>query len=566
MKAKSIALLLCCAMLAASLAACAAPPAQSPGASQPAPAASTPADPTAGTSDPSAPLEVTTYTFLMNWNGGAADFPDGFNEGAVAKALEEKTGVRLLAETITSSEREKLAMTFAGGDLPDVTNAPYWNTNPGGEGELIKNAALEGLLLPLNGLYEKYPNVTRMLTDGMSASYKEGHVEHPDFNGERYILPTQTPGSQGDVKNWAYNAYARKDILEALNVNPADITSSEKLYELLKQIKDGGFTDINGRPVIPGSTWHNGWDYGVFLRSFEDGGVTAWDMIDGGMVQEVMNPLMEQRVLFMRKLVHEGLFDSESLTQTDTMAKEKMVTGRVAVFGSHYPHMYGFFSGTLYKTNPEMEYVPLGPILNDKGEVPTAWEANGRGGSPALFFSKDIKDPDKFLNFIDFINSEEGLLLTTFGIEGTHYNMVNGVPTLTEEWAKIKVEDPTRWKLEGFGIGGQFIGADTRQSRGWDPEYEEAGYVHAREVRPQGFYPGKNADNIANEWPGKGAYDEQMSTTNWGDELKKAFVVSTDAEALAIIEAQRKRMLDAGYEEMAQYVTEQINADSTIVH
>lgn len=567
MKAKRIAFILCCVMLATTMMACAPTPSQVPSAS-PSDAGTTSPHSTEPTADATQPADgqVTTYSFLMCWNGGAASFPDGFNDGPIAKVLEEKTGVRLAAETITNSEREKLAMTFAGGDLPDITDAPYWNTNPGGEGELIKNAAVEGLLLPLNGLYEKFPNVVRSMTTGLSASYLAEHVENPAYNGEHYIIPTQTPGSKDDVKNWAYNVYARKDILESLGIKPEDVTTSEAIHDLLTKIKAGGFVDINGKPVIPAGTWHNGWDYNSYLRGFGDGGATAWDMIDGKMVNEVMNPLQDQKILFMRKLVTEGLFDPECFTQTDTMGKEKAVTGRVAVLASHYPHQYGFFAGTLYKTNPEMEYVPLGPILDTKGEVPHQWQAEGRSGSPALFLSKDVQDPEKLLGFIDYINSEEGLLLTTFGIEGETYNMVDGIPTLTEEWAKIKVEDPTTWNLYGFGIGGSFIGADSRQSRGWDPTYEEAGYVRAREVNPLAFFEKYSADDIANQWPGRGEYDEKMSVTNWGDEKKKAILAGSDEEALAIIEAQRKRMIDAGYDEMAQYVTDRINEDPSIAY
>lgn len=567
MKAKLTALLLCFVLLASSLVACSKPaPTETPSASAPAPATQAPTPDESKAPETPDAQDVTTYTFLMAWNGGAAQFPDGYLDGAVAKAFEEKTGVRIQAETITSSEREKLAMVFASGDLPDITNAPHWSTNPGGEGELIKNAAVEGLLLPLNGLYEKYPNVVRSMTVGLSKSYLEEHVEHPDYNGEHYVIPTQTPGSNDDVTNWAYNLFARKDILEALNIKPEDVNTTEAIYDLLKKIKEGNFTDINGKPVIPGGTWHNGWDYNTFLRGFSDGGPTGWDMIGDEMVADVFNPLMEQKVLFMRKLVSEGLMDPECFTQTDTMGKEKHVTGRVAVFGCHYPHQYGFFASTLYVTNPEMEFVPLGPILNSKGEPTVGWSSVGRSGSPVLFFSKDIENPDKAMAFVDFINSEEGLLLTSFGIEGVHYNMVNGIPTLTEEWAEIKKTDPVRWYKEGFGIGDQFIGADTRTSRGWKPDYEEAGYKHAREIMPLEFYPGYNADNIANQWEGKPAYDEKMSTTNWGDELKKAFLAGSDAEALAIIEAQRKRMKDAGYDEMAKYVTDRIKADSSIAY
>ncbi|MEG6613452.1 extracellular solute-binding protein [Pseudoclostridium thermosuccinogenes] len=519
------------------------------------------------TGENTAPKDIIEYTFLNCWNGGGGDFPDGFENSELVQKLTEITGVKLKVEVITSSEREKLATVFASGDLPDITNAPHWSTNPGGEGELIKNAAVEGLLLPLKNLIQKYPNIMRLYEIGaISQVYKERDIEHPDYNGEIYVIPTQTGRTKEDVTNWAYNLFARSDILEALNIKPEEVTTTEAIYDLLVKIKNGNFTDINGKPVIPGGTWHNGWSYGEFQRGFQTGNVTGWVMQDGKLINGIFTQNEIDKALFMRKLVAEGLFDPECFTQTDTMAKEKMITGRVAVFGCHYPNQYGFFKGTLYQTNPEMKYVPLGPILNQKGEAPAQIERVGRTGSPVLFFSKNIKDPDRALAFVDYINSDEGLELVTFGIEGKHYTKENGVPKYTEEWKNIKNTDSNKFKLEGFGLGGSFIGADPRKGWGWEEDYMEEGYVKAREINPLKFIDYKTADDVVNTWPGKAAYDEKMSTTNWGDELKKAYLAKSDEEAIAIIEAQRKRMIDAGYLEMEKFLNEEYAKDPKIIY
>lgn len=511
---------------------------------------------------------VTEYSFLDCWNGGAADFPDGYDKSPLIAKLAEKTGVKLKVETITSSEREKLATVFASGDLPDITNAPYWSTDPGGEGELIKNAAVEGLLLPLNGLLDKYPNVKRLFEVGaISEVYKKKDVENPAYKGEHYVIPTQTGRTKDDVINWAYNLFARKDILAALKITPESVNSSKAVYDLLVKIKNGNFKDINGKPVIPGGTWHNGWNYWDFLRGFNHGGVTwSWAKENGKLVNEIFTQNMVDKVLFMRKLVAEGLMDPETFTQTDTMGKEKMITGRVAVFGCHYPNEYGFFKGTLYKTNPEMEYVPLGPILDKQGGVPSQVERIGRSGSPVLFLSKNIKNPEKVLKFIDYINSDEGLKLVSFGIEGQNYTMQNNVPKFTDEWAKIRATDDNKFKLAGFGLAGYFIGSDPRTGWGWNPDYQEAGYVNARKINPIKFIDYTTADDVVNTWPGKKAYDEKMSTTNWDDELKKAFLAKSDNDAKAIIEAQRKRMKNAGYDDMAKFLNDAVAKDPKILN
>lgn len=509
-------------------------------------------------------LEPITYTYLHCWNGGGADFPDGYKDGAVYKAIGEKTGISIDVQTIVSSEREKLATIFASGDLPDITNAPHWNTNPGGEGELIKNAAIEGLILPLNGFYEEFTNVKRMMEQGISDVYKEQHVEHPDYNGERYVIPIQTPRGKEDVRNWAYNLFCRGDILEALGKKGSDITTQEDVYELLKAIKEGDFKDINGKPVIPGGSWHNGWNWYDFVRGFGVGGFTGWDLIDGEPVAETMNSLEIERLQFMQNLVQEGLFDPASLSQSDTEGKEKLVTGRVAMFGCHFPNQHGFFSGTLLKTNPEMEYEVLGPILNSKGEKGGQNERLGRTGSPVLFLSAKIEQPKRALGLIDFVNSDEGLVLVSKGIEGVHFDYDGDVPVFNEEWAKIKVEDRTKFNKEGFGFA--FVGADPRIGWGWDTTYMNEGYVYAREVSPLNFFEGSTFDDLTNEWEGKAKYDEKMSLVNWGDEQKRAILADTPEEVVEIVEQQRQRMIDAGYNEMVEYIKQRLAEDPTIVH
>ena len=59
-----------------------------------------------------------------------------------------------------------------------------------------------------------------MMTEGISQSYKEYDVEHPDYGGKHYVIPQQTPRTDADVTHWAYNVWVRQDILEELGVEP----------------------------------------------------------------------------------------------------------------------------------------------------------------------------------------------------------------------------------------------------------------------------------------------------------------------------------------------------------
>lgn len=499
--------------------------------------------------------EQVTLDFLMCWNGASGQFPDDMVNNPISQELAKKTGVTLNVQTITTSESEKLNTIFAAGEVPDIVNAPYWDTNPGGSGGAIKKAAEEGLLLELDSYMDKYPNVKRMMTEGVSESYVKYDLEHPDYNGKHYIIPQQTPRTDDDVTHWAYNPWVRQDILEALDVDPESIDSSEKLYGLMKKIKDGNFVDINGKPVIVSGTWGNGWNYSDFLRSFSRDTVSDWRNFEDGITHWLFDPMEDEKLLFMRKLISEGLFDQEAYTQTDTVAKEKIATGRVAVLSGHYPNLRDFMKQTLYKTNPEMKYVPVGPFINADGKKVTEKESRGRTGSPAIFLGAKCKEPEKALEFIDYINSDEGLLLVTYGIEGVHHTMVDDKPEFTEEWQDIKDNDNSTFVNEGLVFADNFVGADPRKS--WWPEDYDSDYDRAKEVTPLEFYDGINANFVARDYPNKQAYEENTAALDYGKEFQRATFEDSDEAALKIINEFRQKMLDAGLDEFIKYMQEE---------
>ncbi|WP_254663995.1 extracellular solute-binding protein [Paenibacillus sp. HGF5] len=429
-------------------------------------------------------IKPVTLSFLSAWNGGGAGFPQDQENNPVAGQIREKTGVTLKLESITTSEVEKLNTIFASGTVPDIVNAPFWSTT-GGEGQVIKKAAMEGQLLDLTPYLDKYPNIKRLVTTGIAKDFAEFDLNSPEFEGKTYLIPTETPdGTPESIHNWNYGLFARGDILKALNVKAEDIDTQEELVDLLIKIRDGGFKDIGGKPVIPAGTMWNGWDYGQFLAGWTDYTISDYREVDGKLIHWTQSKDHEARLLYMRKLLTEGLFDLEAFNNTSTTANEKLTTGKLAVFGAQ--PMLVDLQKTLYKTNPEMQYELLGPMKNKSGEIRTQVEKPGRSGFPALFLSANIKDPDAALRYIDYVNSEEGRLLAYFGIEGTHYTMENGVPQWIPDVKKQFDENPDLKRDAGLNyLPGRFIGAFSSEVTWPTPEDQKRNGKSWRKVSPQ---------------------------------------------------------------------------------
>lgn len=506
-------------------------------------------------------MEEVTLTYLNCWNGSGVIAPEDPINNPVANAIREKTGITLEAEYATTAEIEKLNLIFASGDMPDIVNAPFWGASDATT-QLIKKAAREGLLMPIDEYLDKYPNVKAAISQGVAKDFLVNDLEDPSFEGKHYIIPWQTAKNPEDTTNWAYNLFARKDILDTLGVKPEDITTSEDLYDVLVAIRDGGFTDINGNPVIPGGTWANGWTYEPFINGFRENNLTEFTVIEGKYRYDAFSPLLDEQVKYMRSLVSEGLFDVEAFRQSDSRAKEKMITGQVAMFGAHYPHVKQFFETSLYTTNPEMEYVPVGPILDADGEVLQVGGKNlaGRAGSPVLFISSACDNPEAAIKLIDFLNSEEGKLLAYYGIEGVHYDMVDGLPTMKQEWIDKNKTDAQLLRNEGISsVYTWFMSLDMRMSEWGETTPGERGnvdekYEKAKELSPISFADGYRVNYFGNEYT---EIESIRGITNWEtrrDALESAYFADTDEAALEVLESYRKQLVDGGIEAYEAFI------------
>lgn len=508
-----------------------------------------------------------TITYLNCWQGSTLASGIDYEHNPVADVIAEKTGVRIKYLACTTSEIERLNLAFSTGDIPDIVCAPFWGGHDS-HTVAIKKAAQQGLLLPLNDLIKQYgENISDAFSFRLRRDYLENDIENQDFNGEHYIMPWGIPASDEDVRGEAINAYIRKDIVEALGVDPKSINHSEKLYELMKQIKAYGFKDTNGNDIIVSGTLHSGYTYEPFYNSY----ISQRDMFssfkhENGEIKIYQNTdRFAKQVLFMRKLISEGLFDKECMGQTSAMALEKLATGKVAIVGADYAQIKNGVKDTLYKTNPEMEYVPLGPIINLDGEPynNAGVKSRGTGGSSVIFINGKTKYPEKIIKFLNYMNSDEGIILQRYGIEGVHYNMVDGKPRLTDEWLEKYNKDPNLLQKEGIGLY-PFTRKSCAVSKFGEISYgkgpnDDEGYNKAIEAAPYTFIDDVYSLNyIATRYD---KWDDIQTLIQAGDGglMGKAMFAATEDEAWDYINQSRAVYEKGGIKEFEAWMTEHQN-------
>lgn len=133
----------------------------------------------------------------------------------------------------TIGSQEKLNVLMATGNLPDIVTYDAVSA----ERENMENS---GMLMPLDELKEKYaPDM--QVSDGMMNWYRNEN-DGKWYAWVSYFSDLEEHEKEG-VSLESHNMnYARKDIMDALNIDPASMTIKEGFLAALQTVKDSGYT------------------------------------------------------------------------------------------------------------------------------------------------------------------------------------------------------------------------------------------------------------------------------------------------------------------------------------
>jgi putative aldouronate transport system substrate-binding protein len=496
-----------------------------------------------------------TLNVLHNWNGSGG--PEDFVNNPVAQKILEETGVILEFEYTSGSEVEKITQVFATGQYPDLYTGPAW----GNESKTLLKAANEGQLHDLTEYIKKYPNLANLVKEeNMSTTLYDSIISKQE--GGQFMLHAAYPATEEDVLNWLYGLYVNKEIAAQTGIDPQSVRTPEDLYNFLKAVKDLNL-EANGNPVFPLGALGNGWPLDIMSEMFVPvAGAFSW-MIDDDNGETELNLLTdeyEDYVLYMQKLLSEGLLDPEAYTQTGTIAKEKVAQGRYAVIPNQFPGLYTELS----KADLQDKYVPLGPLNDFEGD-PYRTEVNVTG-SQLIAVPKTVSEEklDAAMRVLNYLASDEGFLLANYGIEGVHYDMKDGKVQAKKEWVDKAKEDPDALTNEGIATSyGTLSGLYRAYSLAGGPfgyQYDERYATQAEFMEimtPEGIQPttGKDPNIVFQEHENHEQIQPIFDTLS--DTILQAIHATSEEDALKIMEESRNALKDAGIEEVAAEISKQ---------
>lgn len=387
--------------------------------------------------------ELTLLTF-QNWDTGSYfDAPDGL---PIENLIEEKTGVKIIYECVSSDDYATVAQTrlAAGANLPDMMRVP--NKTIG-----MTKYADQGLFVNMS----EY--ISEENTPFIAHLFKEDPM-HEAFStasdGNIYGLPY----SEKSITNVVVNYMSiRQDWLTNLGLEMP--TTIEEYYKVLTAFRND---DPNGNgekdevPLVAMFNLH------MFKTAFGLEATDDWYVNDEGKIEYgLVQPEMLDLVTEMNKWYSEGLIYTEIDAQgnaagwRDICALDQMGGAQKSADNLLTDNSF------VYDVNPDCDYVFLPLLTSEKYQEA---KLTKRGAwSDYYGITVDCKNPLLAMQWLDWVwASDEAQTLKYYGIEGETFNWVDDERVYTE----VVTESPlgSIGYLRSMGAFMNFVGRESGEA------------------------------------------------------------------------------------------------------
>ncbi|PYI52469.1 hypothetical protein [Paenibacillus flagellatus] len=390
---------------------------------------------TAQNPPPATPAARTPFTFTMN-----TDNPNMNWTSDVAKEITKRTGATIKWDIITGDFRTKMNVWLAAGDFPEVVNI-HDNT--------LQSYIQAKAVLDLTQLIKDHaPNIMKAYNNDLSL------LQHTDGKIYGLLQPPTKKVNNLTQRGWiAIQSAVLKDAGYPAIKTLDDVRNVAANY-MKKYPEIGGGKTIGFSNYGAANQLFNIFD--TAARLYAGFANTSSFVIDDQLNARLrfFEPGYTDFFKFLNKINGEGLFDPESLVQTQEQFATKCNQGRVLViFGGG-----GDCNGSLEKNNmADRSYVWFDIVApgRTKYVVKPSLEAN-RGGEMWLSITKNAKDPVRIIQFYDDMFKLENQILVGWGFEGKYYTVENGKRVVTD-WLvdQYKNHPDTFWEDVGLGYARQ---------------------------------------------------------------------------------------------------------------
>jgi putative aldouronate transport system substrate-binding protein len=353
------------------------------------------------------------------------DYPEYYSNSMslVSQKIKEITGINIEWQTPSTSDGSKLSTMISGDKLTDlVTIAANLPTR-------IQLAEDGSYLYSITDLAEKWaPSLNARLDPELISYYKSS-------DEKLYGIPSLFYGYDDLMEmqdiNSTYNSnggiVARKDMLDAYheykfgidaNWDPAEATRPQGLLEMCLWVKDHYDLD-NSNPTVAIAPFESQRTHGSLgIRWLMEYFSALQEDAEGNFMYQWDTPEFKEMMLWLNELYRNGLMTSGNMTATVAQVGTYIQNGYPFIFiGS--PQIYTNNFRNWISRNPNGEDARYVPIIfsNSEGTVPQL--AITGNSYMYTMVSQNCRRPDRVIKLLDFLYSEAGQRLITYGIESS---------------------------------------------------------------------------------------------------------------------------------------------------
>ncbi len=478
----------------------------------------------------------------LDWYVNFSWFVQGWGENLVSRAITDETGVNINFITPVGDESDKMDALIASDSLPDLITLGWWQPQI--------NEMIEGdMVYALNDLADKYDPYFYEVADKNVVEW------YTQEDGNIYCYPNSsyTPDDLEEHDNIPSNQtfLVRKDIYEALG--SPDMSTPEGFSQAVRKAKEM-YPTVNGEPLIP-----------IGAHPFDSTGCVSFDQYlqnflaipwekDGMYYDRYTDPEYIKWLKMFRKLGKDGYLTTDIFVDNRTQMSEKIANGRY--FCMIYQRTdLADQQKILYERDPNSIYIAVDGPKNANGDDPVL-PSNGITGWTVTLISKNCKDPERAIAFLDYMISERGQELIYLGVEGVTYDNVDGKIKIRPEvkyilnsdretYDSIYGADDTYWMLQN----------NVMQLK-WGLEMEEPLKQMAEWTYPYTTYLGQYEMQMFSSNAVKQAYDN--CNRLWGVTLKELLLADSDEEFDKILESYKEKRESNGFSMVIDEETKQM--------
>ena len=342
------------------------------------------------------------------WGSDRENMP--FRNGLqTIEILKEKLGINIeIISAPTENLAEKYGLLMASGDLPTIVQYKAKDLL------LYKDA-----WIPLNDLVNETdtPNLWKVYSD------PEIRRKVSDADGNMRFIGQRTAITAGKLYFW------RQDWLDKLGLETPKTT--EDLYNVFKAIKEGDPNGNGEADEIPFSVRKNGSNNrGNVMPFIHNWGIAETFFEEDGQVKfGATDPRMKEALEWLSRCYAEGLIDQEYLTLDKTAWYSEWTNNQVFMsydWSAYIDNVANLFKDTDSDINIVGAIPPEGPtgISETRDQLqPITVDEDWNAG---IFVGATEEQKKAALKLLDYVYSDEGMILMNFGVEGQHFNIVDG--------------------------------------------------------------------------------------------------------------------------------------------